>query len=206
MEFTMTLTKKTRRRFRNAALVAGVIGLAAAAGRLAPSPTTVAVVDLGTVFNGLDAWTAFQDQKVSRAEAAQADAGRRRSAIEELQADLEDYPESSDRHESALRDLQLAAIEYEASLKMAERRLTQFETRAIRNLYESIRSGAEAFGNANGYDLVLVDDGVDSIPEDSTDPIAMISSRRVLFAGKTLDITEALIGAMNTTYRAENGG
>jgi len=198
-------TTKPRRTFRNTVLVAGVIALAAAAGRLAPSPSTVAVVDLGTVFNGLDSWTAFQDEKVARAEAAQADAATRRSAIEELQADLEDYPESSERHASALRDLQLAAIEYEASLQLAERRLVQFDTRNIRDLYESIRVGAGTFAKANGYDLVLVDDGVDSIPEDSTDPIAMISSRRVLYAGESLDVTVALINDMNARYRAGHG-
>ena len=202
----IALTTRTWRRLRNTAIVVGVISLAAAAGRLAPSPSTVGVVDLGTVFNGLDAWTVFQDEKVARAEVAQADAATRRRAIEELQADLDDYPRSSDRHASALRDLQLAAIEYEASLQLAERRLLQFETRNIRELYESIRAGAATYAKANGYDLVLVDDGVDPIPEDSTDPIAMISSRRVLYAGDSLDLTIALISDMNARYRAEHGG
>ena len=205
METTRTTTK-TWRRIRNTALVAGVIALGATAARLAPTPSTVAVVDLGTVFNSLDAWTVFQDQKVAKAEVAQADATTRRAAIEELQADLEDYPEASERHASALRDVQLAAIEYEASLQMAERRLLQFESRSIRDLYESIRVGSAAFAKSNGYDLVLVDDGVDQIPEDSTDPIALISSRRVLYAGETLDVTVALIADMNAKYRAEHGG
>lgn len=205
METTRTTTK-TWRRIRNTALVAGVIALGATAARLAPTPSTVAVVDLGTVFNSLDAWTVFQDQKVAKAEVAQADATTRRAAIEELQADLEDYPETSERHASALRDVQLAAIEYEASLQMAERRLLQFESRSIRDLYESIRVGSAAFAKSNGYDLVLVDDGVDQIPEDSTDPIALISSRRVLYAGETLDVTVALIADMNAKYRAEHGG
>ena len=202
----IALTTRTWRRLRNTAIVVGVISLAAAAGRLAPSPSTVGVVDLGTVFNGLDAWTVLQDEKVARAEVAQADAATRRRAIEELQADLDDYPRSSDRHASALRDLQLAAIEYEASRQLAERRLLQFETRNIRELYESIRAGAATYAKANGYDLVLVDDGVDPIPEDSADPIAMISSRRVLYAGDSLDLTIALISDMNARYRAEHGG
>ncbi len=203
---TVRTTTKTWRRVRNTGLVVGIIALGATAARLAPTPSTVAVVDLGTVFNSLDAWTAFQDQKVTKAEVAQSDAAVRRAAIEELQADLEDYPESSERHLHALRDVQLAAIEYEASLQMAEQRLLQFESRSIRVLYESIRVGSEAFAKANGYDLVLVDDGVDPIPEDSKDPIALISSRRVLYAGKTLDVTAALIADMNAKYRTEHGG
>lgn len=195
-----------RRRARNLFLIAGVVSLAAAAGSLAPSPTVVGVVDLGAVFNGLDAWTDFQDRKIALAEQAQADAAARRESIEELQADLEDYPESSDRHRSALRDLQLAAIEFEASLQLAERKLQQFESRRIRELYESIRIAAGEFAQAEGYDLVLVDDGVDPIPEDTADPIAMISSRRVLHAAEDMNITSRLIEAMNKRHHAESGG
>ncbi len=72
----------------------------------------------------------------------------------------------------------------------------------MRDLYESIRDAAVTFAKANGYDMVLVDDGVDPIPEDSTDPIAMISSRRVLFAAESMDVTEALIKAMNDSHRS----
>ena len=51
-----------------------------------------------------------------------------------------------------------------------------------------------------------MDDGVDAIPEDAPDPIAMISSRRVLFARDRLDITDALVAAMNAAFRSGSGG
>lgn len=195
-----------KRMFASAGLVAAVLALVAAAASLAPAPSTVAVVDLGRIFNSLNAWTAFQEAKVEMAKEAQEEAMAQRERIEELQADLEDFPEASERHRSALLALQLAAIEFEASLTFRERQLQRFESKSIRNLYESIRLGAAKFAEDNGYDMVIVDDGVDAIPEDAPDPIAMISSRRVLFARDRLDVTDALIAAMNAAYRSGSGG
>ena len=195
-----------KRMLASAGFTAGVLALAAAAASLAPAPSTVAVVDLGRVFNSLNAWTAFQEAKVAMAQDAQEDALAQRERIEELQADLEDFPEASERHRSALLALQLAAIEFEASLTFRDLQLQRFESKSIRNLYESIRAGAAKFAEDNGYDMVIVDDGVDAIPEDAPDPIAMISSRRVLFARDRLDVTDALIAAMNAAYRSGSGG
>jgi Skp family chaperone for outer membrane proteins len=195
-----------KRMFASAGVIAGVLALVAAAASLAPVPSTVAVVDLGRVFNSLNAWTAFQEAKVAMAQDAQKDALAQRERIEELQADLEDFPEASERHRSALLALQLAAIEFEASLTFRERQLQRFDSKSIRNLYESIRAGAAKFAESNGYDMVIVDDGVDAIPEDAPDPIAMISSRRVLFARDRLDITDALVAAMNAAFRSGSGG
>ncbi|MCH2138895.1 MAG: OmpH family outer membrane protein [Phycisphaerales bacterium] len=188
---------KSFRRIKTLLITASVVGMLAAASSLAPNPSAVAVVDLGKVFSGLNAWQALQDTKTQMAEAAQQDAAAQRSRIEELQADLEDFPESSDRHRDALRALQLAAIEFEANLTYRESQMSRFESRAIRDLYESIREAAAEYATANGFDMVLVDDGVTPIPEDAQDPIAMISSRRVLFASSGMDITDGLIAAMN---------
>ena len=182
-----------------------VLGLAAAAQRLAPTPSTVAVVDLGKVFNNLESWTVYQDEKIQMAEAAQAETARQRSDIEDLQADLEDFPESSERHRDALRALQLAAIEFEANLQFREERLQRFESRRIRDIYEAIRTSAAEFAKSNGYSMVLVDDGVEQIPENAKDPISMISSRRVLYAEQTMDISDALTEAMNVKHRAGGG-
>ena len=56
--------------------------------------------------------------------------------------------------------------------------------------------------NEQGLDLILVDDSVVPIPEDSKDILSQISSRRVLFAREQLDVTESLISKMNAEFRA----
>lgn len=191
--------------FTKLSIAGGVLALVAAATTLAPAPATVAVVDLARIFNGLDAFTAFQDAKVKMTEEAQADAAAQRAQIEDLQADLEDFPEGSDRHREALLALQLAAIEFEASLTFRERQMQRFDSESIRNLYESIREGVATFAEARGYDMVIVDDGAEPIPADTADPIAMISSRRVLFAKDAMDVTEAVIEVMNAAAKDSGG-
>ena len=55
---------------------------------------------------------------------------------------------------------------------------------------------------ANGYDIVLVDDTVAELPEDTTEAETMrqISARRMLYANPQVDISDELIVRMNQDF------
>ncbi|MCH2134028.1 MAG: OmpH family outer membrane protein [Phycisphaerales bacterium] len=164
--------------------------------------TAVAVVNLEKTFNGLEEWTAAESQIIEMGATIEDEATRRREMVEGLFADTEDYPVGSEKFKEAQRKYEIAALEFQAYVAMHQSRRMEFNDYEIRRIYEKIKSSAQQMADERGIELILVDDSVVPIPPNTTDILAQISSRRVLFARTQLDITDALITQMNTAFRA----
>jgi Skp family chaperone for outer membrane proteins len=122
--------------------------------------------------------------------------------VEGLEADTQDYPIGSENFKEAQRKYELAALEFKAYVQLYTSQRVEFNDLEIRRIYDKIKSSAQAMADERGYDLILVDDSVVPIPAQTKDILGQISSRRVLFARQQLDVTDALITEMNSSYRA----
>ena len=165
--------------------------------------TAAAVVNLEQAFNGLEEWVSVESRLRDMGVSLEDEAARRKEAVEALFADTEDYPVGSEKFKEAQRRYEIAALEFQAYVAMHQARRIEFNDTEIRRIYEDIKVAAQSIADERGLDLILVDDSVVPIPEQSQDILAQISSRRVLFARDNLDITDALITKMNNTYRAQ---
>ncbi|HAW96156.1 MAG: hypothetical protein CMJ29_10650 [Phycisphaerae bacterium] len=168
----------------------------------AAEKSAVAVVNLEKTFNGLEEWVAVEAMLMDMGAKLEDEAARRREEVEGLLADTEDYPVGSEKYKDAERRYEMAALEFQAYVAMHQGRRMEYNDTQIRSIYEKIKDAANTMADERGLDLILVDDSVVPIPEDTQDILAQISSRRVLFAREQLDITNALIAEMNTAYRA----
>ena len=130
------------------------------------------------------------------------EAASRKELVEGLYADVEDYPVGSEKYKEALRKYEIAALEFQAYVAMHQGRRMEFNDTEIKRIYQKIKASAKAMADEQGLDLILVDDSVVAIPENTKDILAQISSRRVLFSREQLDITEALITKMNSQYQS----
>ena len=162
----------------------------------------VATVDLERTFNGLEEWSQAQASEGTLSEQIQQDLDARQDEIEMLEADLEDYPEGSGKYEEAMKKLRMAALEYQGYIQFQKLKQERRSQETIFAIYEKIKTAAAALADAQGYDIILVNDSVVDIPEQTDNVIQEISSRRVLFARTQMDITDQLIEAMNATHQA----
>ena len=78
----------------------------------------------------------------------------------------------------------------------------------LQDLYKSMRAAIEALAKAEGYDLVLIDDGSDELPFDRESQSApqlqvlqQIATRKILYRNQALDITLDLAERMNNAWR-----
>ena len=165
--------------------------------------TSVAMVNLEMTFNGLEEWVAVEGTLVEMGGKLEDEAVRRREEVEGLLADTEDYPVGSEKYKDAERRYEMAALEFQAYVAMHQGRRMEYNDTQIKAIYDKIKIAAKNIADERGLDLILVDDSVVPIPADTQDILAQISSRRVLFARKQMDITEALIMEMNTAYQSE---
>lgn len=181
------------------ALLVGVQAVAVHA--LQPSPTVVGTVDLEATFNGLEEWSQVQVSLAERADAMQVEITRRQEELEGLEADLEDYPQGSDKFKDAMKKYQMSAIELQGYVQFQQLKQQRYNDETIFDLYDKIKLSAKAMADEFGYDIILVNDSVVEIPENSENILAQISSRRVLFARQQMDITDQLIQSMNAEYQ-----
>ncbi|MDG2200929.1 MAG: OmpH family outer membrane protein [Phycisphaerales bacterium] len=180
-----------------------LVGVQAVAVHALPllSPTVVGTVDLEATFNGLEEWSQVQVSLTQRADQMQEEITRRQDELESLETDLEDYPQGSAKFKEAMKRYQMAAIELQGYVQFQQRKHQRFNDQTIFALYDKIKLAARTLADEQGYDIILVDDSVVEIPENSENILAQISSRRVLFAREQMNVTDQLIESMNTMYQ-----
>lgn len=180
-----------------------LVGVQAVAVHALPllSPTVVGTVDLESTFNGLEEWDQLQVSLTQRADRMQEELNRRQEELEGLEADLEDYPQGSEKFKQAMKKFQMAAIELQGYVQFQQMKQQRFNDEKIFELYDKIKMAARTLADEQGYDIILVNDSVVEIPENTDNILAQISSRRVLFARQQMDVTDQLIQTMNNEYQ-----
>ncbi len=177
----------------------------AAANRAAVTPTVVGTIDLPRVLESLDEWAAEMQRAQAAGEAFQAELAQKRDDLDGLAADMEDFVLGTDQYAAAEHALKKASIDLRAFMSYADMREARTKQRAILRIYNHVRSATQELSDRDGYGIVLMDDSAIPIAEDSSDILGDISSRRVLYAAATLDITEPLIAFMNAQWQAARG-
>lgn len=164
----------------------------------APSPAVVATIDLESAMN--ETGLAKRLNAELEALGKQLDA-RYQDLEEDLQvqaADLELHPPGSDARYEAEQAFLWTSGERNAYLEYATRKMDTERGRVLRKLYEQICAVVEKLAVDEGYDVVLVDDSIMTLPFLSTeeDMKRRISARRVLYANLQIDITNDVIAAL----------
>jgi len=187
--------------------VSAVVAVAwnADASKATATPTAIATVDLPRVLEALDESAAEIARSQAAGEEFQKELLARKDILDGLAADLEDFVPGTPKYAEAERKLKKASIDVRAFMGLTDLREARTTQRAMLRIYNHIRESAAAIAEQEGYGMVLLDDSAIVIPENSSDVLSEISSRRVLFASATLDISDQLIEYMNTQWQSVHG-
>jgi Skp family chaperone for outer membrane proteins len=177
----------------------------AGASRAAVTPTVVGTIDLPRVLEALDEWKAEMARSQAAGEAFQVELEAKRTELDGLAADIEDFRVGTEQYAAAEHALKKASIDLRAFMSLADMREARTKQRAILRIYNHVRAATRELSEQEGYGIVLMDDSAIPIAEDSADVLGDISSRRVLYASTTLDITDPLIAYMNAQWQAARG-
>ena len=170
--------------------------------QVAPSePSVVVSIDIERVFSSLEE-RAFELAKVQAiVTEMENDLKLRRAHIESYEQEFELYQPGSEKWDELMQEQQLAALEYESQVEYSRRRAVREEAKSMRKVYASIRSSAKELSEHNGWDYVFVNDSLVALPDNNNvDMGAQISSRRLIYANETLDITDVLVEYMNAEF------
>lgn len=189
---------------------AAVIGVGAAAGRPAKAfgPTTVAIVDITKVLQGLKE---FEDQNkgfVARGEVINRSLKELDDQIKQDQSELQNTIPVTDlkRRAEKYRELTEKRALREARGKGYEQLMEIEQGEVIHVLYTKVIEAVANLAKKEGVELVLSDDRDDmTAPNTSfTANRRVIDGRQILFAVESLSLTDRLVTVMNNDYTSGN--
>ena len=190
------------------AMVTAVSYNAGASARMAPAPTRVATVDLVKVIERLNERSDWEVQITALGKKVQDDFTAKRKAVEELAKTMETA--ASDQERMGIRDkLAFEQLQMEQWEKIKKIEVDRERALMWQSMYRNVRAESQKLADAEGWDVILVNDGVTDIQlqRDSKVPLEsqaqeQIVRRRVLFAAKSIDVTDQLVVRMNNARGA----
>jgi Skp family chaperone for outer membrane proteins len=157
----------------------------------------VATIDLERVIDNLDAMGAANAELTAAAETFQARIEAKREALQLLDEEIDLLV--GQQRDDKLAEAEVMADDLRLETQFAELKLEEMRVRSLRDIYENVRIVAGRLSQANGWDLVLVNDALVEVPAVATqqDLMRQISARRVIYSDVRIDVTDVLITAMN---------
>ncbi|MCX5651713.1 MAG: OmpH family outer membrane protein [Planctomycetota bacterium] len=167
-------------------------------------PSAIGIVDMATVFDKLEE-SAEWDVKIKALEArAGEEMGRRKADLDALAKELEALSDGAEK-DAKLDSLRLKRLQAEQWAGFKELEVDRETSLKWQAVYRSVREGAKKLAEAEKYDLIVVDDSrveirtqrAQNAPSLTQQAQSQISQLRVLYAGRTVDVTDKLIVQIN---------
>lgn len=171
---------------------------------LAAPPAALGVVNMATVFDRLNE-AAEWDVKLKNLEAKFGEEMQsKRKEFEGGMKELEAMPEGADK-EKRLDAMRLKRLQAEQWAMLKELELDRERSLKWQAVYRAVREGAAKLAENERLDMIVVDDSKIELqtqrskdaPPLETQAKSQISQLRVLYAGKSIDVTEKLIVQIN---------
>ena len=184
---------------------------AGGAGSAMADNTTVAVMDPNRVLEGLVERADAEAKLRGKFEELRAQADTRTSEIRALQEQMQ-ATEDPNAQAALMAEIEAKGVKAIAFDQFAARQFDVELALLKQDLYRRIRGAVRDLSQANGIDIVLVDDNATPIQVNPDVKVAratqvseQISQRRVMYAGAKVDITDELILRMNNAHNERTG-
>jgi Skp family chaperone for outer membrane proteins len=179
-----------------------------AANRPPAQPTASATVDIVRIIDELEERTVLESQLETRINKRQAQLDEIRTRLTAIQRDLD--PETAtlrpgtDEYKERVREFMEQRAVAEARRNALEQIISIDRGALRRQLFEKIRTAVAKIADRDGIDLVMLDDSVFPIPENSggDDVFRAIITKGVIYRHDSIDITDRVITLMNNEYTA----
>ena len=178
----------------------------------AAPPTVVAVVKISKLFGvgGLNERADDELQIKDRKTKIEDEFEKRNAELEALKAELKDIVDPI-KHRKMSDDIGLMRLELKSWFASASAQAELEKAALLQELYKKISDAVDGIANANGYNLVLLDDSNPYVRYSKESRMApelqiwnKIKSQKVLYADPGIDITNQLITRMNNEFIAAN--
>lgn len=175
----------------------------ASAARLA-NPSSVAVVDLARLLEGLSEREFLEAELNKEIAARQSELDTLLGEITRLSEDIKLMTETDPSRIARIRDLRLKEVQARALREFVQQQLSVEKGKMLATLFNKVEVAVCDIAARDGWDIILIDDSDLELPEIATEQqmLQMILSRRVLCAADRVDVTDEARTLMNNQFNA----
>jgi len=196
------------------AVALGVAGLWAGAGGRAGAatpqdrPTRIAVANVPRILSELREAKDLDDKFAAEKEKLAQEEARQKEQLKNLEGRAGNFRPDSPQYEDLQNEYVDAVSKYKVWGETVKFKREAQKKRLTRMLYDKIYAAVGEYAAREGIDLVISDvQPILSEKEFAQVPLeqlgAVLNQRRVLYAGKTNDISQAVIALLDSKYRGE---
>jgi Skp family chaperone for outer membrane proteins len=172
------------------------------------SPAIIATVRIEPLFDGLQQRAEVKTEISALEDHLAGEQARRQEGITAKELALQDVV-SAARREEMSDGIALERLKLKFWIQEARMELEVEKALRLQELYQAVKQAIADLAEAEGYDLVVLNDASDELPfdRDSRLPaqlqiLQQITNRKLLYLNPATDVTEDLIVRMNNAYRA----
>jgi Skp family chaperone for outer membrane proteins len=163
----------------------------------------VAVCDIIHIFNNYQRAKDLTADLNKRREAIKAETEKRNKVIEARQLELESYKKGSPKYKEVYNEITRLRIEAQAYLQYQEALALEDHRDLTKDMYSEITAMISQVSRQRGVSLVVHHELTPIETDNTAELLRQIRDRKVLYAATTLDITDAVLTSLNTTYKAK---
>ncbi|NLX58846.1 MAG: OmpH family outer membrane protein [Phycisphaerae bacterium] len=196
-----------RKTWTTVVVLAGLAALLVGANGGKPEPSRVAVCDLARVVDDYKRVQSLQAELAQKEKVRVEEVKRRSDVIELMAKQMDDLKEGSEDRKKLEETAWEKMYELKAYRETEQGRLQRQSRDGLLSCYEEIVAFIKQYAETNGIDLVIYKEQLDQqlkAAQNTQELKAMINTRRVLYNGAPLDITENVIAALNAKWTAEH--
>lgn len=165
----------------------------------------IAVVNLAALFDQYQMTRDLEQMFDEKRQIVTTEAEKRRDHLNVLRNGLERFKPGTSDYRGREEELVRAEIEYQVWLEMQERLLKEQHKNWLQIIYRDTQEAVASLAAERGIDLVLT---YDVLEEDAPDSVAFkqqILLKKVIYASSRVDLTEAVLQAVNAEYQKRGG-
>ncbi len=163
----------------------------------------VAVIDVVRAFNEYQRQKDLEAELQELKQKLQAEQEQRRGRIEAMQATLDAMDQNDPTYAEKMRELLAEQIELKNWMDLAQADMQREIGVWTARVYQEIVTASQQVAEARGFDLVLAHEPFKPAGIDPETIRQQIRSRKVVYAADKVDITDAVLEALNKAYRAQ---
>jgi outer membrane protein len=189
-------------------IIAALLGLIAltSSAAMAAEPTKIAVANTAKIFSEMQELKDLKTKMESERKLLEGVDRETREKINALKSARDALKSDTPQYQDKNAELLKAAIEYETWGKLNQANFQREQKLQMKMLFKRIEDAVTEVAKQKGFDLVLTDQRPD-LPDDieniSVDQLrSLINARSVLFASEKVDISNDVLAALDSKYRA----
>ena len=187
-------------------LTAGLLISIAVGSMVAPNGqagTRVATIDVVLIVNEYQRQKDLSEEMLRLQQALSAESETRTQKIDAAQAELNAFNPTDPAYKKTMQDLFAMRIDYKNWHELKQAMMTGEVAVWTHTIYKEIVDAASSIAQREGIDVVLYRDEFPPVINDVQEMRNIIRQRKMIYSNPQIDMSQAVLSALNAAYRAQ---